>query len=177
MNNYVPKEIEELFLEHYREWCLISYSYIEDMEEAEDVVQDVMEKVLSKLENDAPILNLKSYIFIAIKNTSLKRLKKSKKLTKIIENDILVGSCEEDLIGIEQKASLMNALNALPDQSRRVFELCVLEGVKYDVAANTLNISTNTVKYHVKKGYKILKSILHNHYIFSFSPLFFTFFS
>ncbi|PKB15151.1 RNA polymerase sigma factor [Flavobacterium sp. 5] len=167
MNNCISKEIEDLFLTHYREWCLVSYSYVENMDEAEDIVQDVLEKVLCKLDDVNKILDIKSYIFVAIKNTSLKRLRKASKLTKMIESDIFIPSHEDGLIAFEKSAYILDALGSLPDQSKRVFELCVLEGLKYEVAADTLNISINTVKYHLKKGFKTLRVILHNQYFIS----------
>lgn len=165
INSFTSNTIETLFHTHYREWCLVAYSYLENMDEAEDAVQDVIEKVLSQLDASNEILNLKSYIFISIKNNSLKRLKKSKKITKMIETDIFEVSHEENLIDFEKSAYIFEMLGTLPDQSKRVFELCVLEGLKYEAAAATLNISINTVKYHLKKGYKTLRSILQDQYL------------
>jgi RNA polymerase sigma factor (sigma-70 family) len=166
MNSFNSNNIQDLFLKHYREWCLVSYSYIENMDEAEDIVQDVLEKILCQVDDSNKILNLKSYIFISIKNNSLKRLKKTKKQTKILENDIFEPSHEENLINSEKNVYVLEMLSTLPDQSKRVFELCVIEGLKYEETAETLNISINTVKYHLKKGYKTLRSVLHDHYLF-----------
>lgn len=166
MNSFASNNIEDLFQNHYREWCLVSYSYVENMDEAEDIVQDVLEKVLCQLDDSDKILNLKSYIFISIKNNSLKRLKKTRKLAKMIESDIFEVSHEENLISSEKNSYVLEMLGTLPDQSKRVFELCVIEGLKYEETAETLNISINTVKYHLKKGYKTLRSVLHDHYLF-----------
>lgn len=165
MKHLTSDTIEYLFHAHYREWCLVSYSYLEDMDEAEDVVQDVIEKVLGQLNESNEILNLKSYIFISVKNNSIKRLKKSKKSTVLLENDIFELSHEENLIGSEKSAFIFDMLNTLPDQSKRVFELCVMQGLKYEAAAETLDISINTVKYHLKKSYKTLRSVLQDQFI------------
>lgn len=164
-NSFTLNHIEKLFHIHYREWCLVAYSYLENMDEAEDLVQDVLEKVLCQLDTSKEILNLKSYIFISIKNNSLKRLKKSNKISKLIETHSIEVSYEENLIDLEKSAYIFEMLGTLPDQSKRVFELCVLEGLKYEAAAETLNISINTVKYHLKKGYKALRSLLHDQYL------------
>ena len=58
---------------------------------------------------------------------------------------------------MEDKLHLQKAISVLPEPSKKVFKLCVLEGQKYKVAADTLGISVNTVKYHVKKAYKTLR--------------------
>lgn len=168
MNSFTSYSIEDLFLNHYREWCLLAYSYLENMDEAEDIVQDVIEKILCQTDDSNKILNLKSYIFISIRNNSLKHLKKNKKLVKRIENDFFESSHEENLINTEKSAYILQMLGVLPEQCKRVFELSVLEGLKNEETAETLNISINTVKYHLKKGYKTLRSVLHDHYIFLF---------
>lgn len=175
MNTFTSNNIDGLFLNHYREWCLLSYSYIENMDEAEDIVQDVIEKVLCNLDDEKKILNLRSYIFIAVKNNTLKRLKKTRKLAKISESDFFVASHEENIIDFEQKAYILEALGTLPNQSKRVFELCVMQDLKYEAAAEALDISINTVKYHLKKGYKTLRSKLGNQYLFCFISVIYNF--
>ena len=55
---------------------------------------------------------------------------------------------------------LQQALDKLPQQCKNVFELCAIDGQKYDYAANHLGISKNTVKTQMKKAYKILRGNL-----------------
>jgi len=66
-----------MFLEHYQKWCLLSYGYLHDLDDAKDVVQTIFIKLLQIKEHKA-IDNLKSYINTAIRNESLKKLKASK---------------------------------------------------------------------------------------------------
>jgi len=58
-------------------------------------------------------------------------------------------------------------MSALPELSKAVFNLCVLEGEKYQNAADTLGISVNTIKYHLKKSYKMLRANIQNIYFLS----------
>ncbi len=158
-------QIEMMFMKHYKEWCLLSYSYLENISEAEDMVQDVFVKILNR-KVKTEILDLKSYISTAVRNTSLKKIQRSKKLETINEYCLadLEPSHEEFMINIEKANRLKASLNILPQQTRKVFELCVLEGAKYQGAADILGISINTVKFHLKKSYKILRSNLQNAY-------------
>ncbi|WP_303317861.1 sigma-70 family RNA polymerase sigma factor [Flavivirga abyssicola] len=158
-------QIEAMFMKHYKEWCLLSYSYMEDMSEAEDMVQDVFVKILNRKKN-TEILDLKSYISMAVRNTSLKKIQRTKKTEQIKDYNLfaLSPSHEEYLIDFENKAKISDALRILPEQSKRVFELCVLEGAKYQNAADVLGISINTVKFHLKKAYKILRFTLRKTY-------------
>ncbi len=162
----IKHQIESMFLKHYKEWCLLSYSYLENISEAEDMVQDVFVKVLNR-KTKTEILDLKNYISTAVRNTSLKKIQRSKKLETIKEYSLaaLEPSHEEFLIKLENTSHLEDALNVLPKQTKKVFEICVLEGVKYQSAADTLGISINTVKFHLKKAYKILRITLRNVYV------------
>jgi RNA polymerase sigma-70 factor (ECF subfamily) len=85
-------------------------------------------------------------------------------------------SYEQELIEKEGKLKVQNALNILPEQSKRVFELCVIEGLQYKNTADVLGISTNTVKYHLKKAFKILRHNLSGSYFFSLFVVITTFF-
>ncbi|TSE05699.1 RNA polymerase sigma factor [Aquimarina algiphila] len=157
-------EIEAMFLKHYQEWCLLSYSYIENMSEVEDMVQDVFVKILRRKPKNE-ILDLKNYISTAVKNNSLKRIKRNRKLEKLENSNVISSpSYEEYLIETETKIKVQKAMEVLPEQSKKVFQLCVLDGEKYQNAADSLGISINTVKFHLKKSFKILRLALRNTY-------------
>ncbi|NMH86878.1 RNA polymerase sigma factor [Flavivirga algicola] len=157
MSKKVQIKLEELFLNHYNEWCMLSYSYVKNISEAEEVVQDVCVNILLR-ENESDILNLKAYIGSSIRKRSINRLKQLKKTESLSEANIqLAPSFEEDLIKKEDKQYLINALESLPEPCKKVFILCVVEGQKYKNVAQTMGISVNTVKYHVKNAYKQLR--------------------
>lgn len=154
----IKDQIEALFLKHYKEWCLLSYSYLGDISASEDVVQDACIKILNrKKENE--IKDLKSYISVAIRNLSLKRIQSAKRF-KDLQEDRVVSTAlshEEFLIDEENRIRLQKAVDVLPVKSKKVFELCVLEGIKYKNTAEVLGISINTVKFHLKKSFKLLR--------------------
>ncbi len=157
MNKNIQTQLEALFLSHYDQWCMLSYSYTECIIEAEEVVQDVCANILLR-ENGTEILNLKAYISSAIRNRSIGRLKQLKKFETISDTNLQIApSFEEDLIKKEKKMSILNAVESLPEPCKKVFILCVIEGQKYKNVANTMGISVNTVKYHIKNAYKHLR--------------------
>lgn len=166
MKTNLHSELEKIFFKHYEEWCLVSYSYLKDRSEAEEIVQDICVKLL--LNNSKfKIRNLKSYITIAVKNNSIQRVKKRRKLVELSAlNTSFSSSVEEKLISMENMLFLKKAVESLPEPSKNVFNLCVLEGEKYQHVAETLGISVNTVKYHMKKSFKILRSSMQNTYSF-----------
>ncbi len=161
-------KIEQLFKKNYRVYCLLSYSYVSQWEIAEDIVQDVFVKVLTKKDNTV-LLNINAYVWRAIKNNSLKHISRTKKIESLDENCLTIPLEEEPLIQETNRTSILQeSINKLPLGCKSVFELCALDGHKYNSAANHLGISVNTVKTQMKKAYKILRHDLKNYYLLLF---------
>ncbi|HDZ15686.1 hypothetical protein LCGC14_1215590 [marine sediment metagenome] len=148
--------LEEMFLIHYQEWCLLSFSYLHNLDDAKDVVQNVVFKLLKKEDWDS-IRDIKNYISKAIRNESLKKIKQNQRTYSLKNHNTEVPSCEIELIQNEISETIFKELELLPEQNKRVFKLCVLDGITYDNAAIIMGITVNTVKYHLKKSFKILR--------------------
>lgn len=163
--NYQNK-IELVFKEHYREFCLLSYSYVGCMDQAQDIVQDVFLKILMK-GKVFNIVNLKAYVWKSIKNSSLKHMARTKKLLPLEEIRMVIVE-EDSSNNKELDFKIRNAMDKLPPQCKNVFELCVVDGHKYDSAADSLGVSVNTIKSQMKKAYRILRFNLADVYLFLF---------
>ena len=146
----IKERMETLFLKHYKEWCLLSFSYLGDIAAAEDVVQDACIKILNR-KKDNEIKDLKSYVSVAIRSSKrFKDFPEDREWASALSH-------EEYLIDEENRVRLQKAVNILPNKSKKVFELCVLEGIKYKNTAEVLGISIKTVKFHLKKSFKLLR--------------------
>lgn len=164
MQERVRKDIEIVFKAHYREFCLLSYSYVSCPSAAQDIVQDIFVGLLTK-NKEVEISNLKGYIYKAVKYASLKQVKHSRKRAPLNENTLVLAFPEEESRLAPSLASkLIPAVEQLPGRCKEVFELCALDGQKYKTAANSLGISVNTVKTQMKKAYRILRYDLRNTY-------------
>ncbi|MEO1010281.1 MAG: sigma-70 family RNA polymerase sigma factor, partial [Bacteroidota bacterium] len=133
------------------------FSYVKNRSEAEEIVQDACVKVLLSSER-LHIKDLKAYISTTVKNSALKKIRRDRQFTVLTNEDILEARSGEDSVLPQRISALKAAIAALPQPSRNVFELCVIQGYKYESAADTLGISKNTVKYHIKKAYKTLRN-------------------
>jgi len=130
------------------------------MDQAQDVVQDVFLGILTR-KDTSEILNLRGYIWNTVKNASLKSLERSKKMEPILKDVLALPHIVETEVEDRQLGQkLQQAMDKLPQQCKNVFELCAIEGQKYDYAASHLGISKNTVKTQMKKAYKILRGAL-----------------
>jgi RNA polymerase sigma-70 factor (ECF subfamily) len=86
-------------------------------------------------------------------------------LQKFYDNtSVTLPSYEEQLIALENDSKVRKAIEALPEQTKKALKFCVMDGLSYENAADSMEISVNTVKYHLKKAYKELRLKLRDTY-------------
>lgn len=108
--------------------------------------------------------DVKSYLYMMVKNGSVTALKKEQRNVKLDESfseeilDFDFNVLEEEVYSV-----LIEALNSLPEKCKEVFELSCLEGMKYKDIAEQLNISVNTVKSQRARAIELLKEKLKYH--------------
>ena len=77
---------------------------------------------------------------------------------------------KEDPVRTELKQKIEEALQMLPPECRKVFELCKMEGLKYYEVADKLQISPKTVENQMGKALKSLRQQL-SRYLFPITLL------
>ncbi|RXG22300.1 RNA polymerase sigma factor (sigma-70 family) [Leeuwenhoekiella polynyae] len=100
-----------------------------------------------------------------VRNDAYRIVNKEKE--KIALHEELTPDSDEDfddkILEEEVYAILIEQLNQLPEGCKEIFELSVIEGLKYKEIASRLNISVNTVKSQRTRAIKLLKEKLKNH--------------
>ncbi|MEQ7798950.1 RNA polymerase sigma-70 factor [Pedobacter sp. ASV1-7] len=155
------QQFEKLFREHYQTLCYYSNIVIKDMEAAEDVVQDVFVKCWAAIQADTLEIQQEHYLYRSVKNAALNYVKAQKVRQNYADN---YGSTHteadggrDSLVAAETRQRIMDAIDQLPAQCRKVFLLCVLEDKSYKEAAAQLDISINTVKTQMTKAFSTLR--------------------
>jgi RNA polymerase sigma-70 factor (ECF subfamily) len=154
--------IKHLFDEHFHHLLLFSFHFINDYDQAEDIVQDVFVKVWQNFDQLRQIENLKAYLFKAVKNSSLNYLKHLKVKQKLNNNsDDLHSSFEKspEECNTDEETSnrIHKAVNKLPDHWREAFVLSKYDNLKYHEIAREMNISQKTVEKYISKSLKFLR--------------------
>lgn len=123
--------------------------------DAEEIVQDIFLKVWCNRNQLLNVENFGGYLNRLVRNHAFNLLRHEAVVSKV-KTEIGLNSSSNDL-GTQQaldyketKELLDNVVSRLPEQQRRVYALCHLEGLKYDEVAAQLNISPDTVHYHMK---------------------------
>ncbi|GAA3959526.1 RNA polymerase sigma factor [Mucilaginibacter dorajii] len=129
---------------------------------AEDVIHDVFLKLWEIREQLKPEFGIVGYLYKISRNQVFKLIKKisteaelRSKVIGIIEEQCI--EAEANLQWNEYAQLLGGAIDQLPPQCKKVFNLCRQEGKTYDEAAQILGISKHTVKEHMMTAMKNIK--------------------
>lgn len=142
------------------ELLLFAVSFIRNREVAEEVVSDVFVRIWQNKSELETIKNLRSYLFISVKNGCLSHLRKSGK-EKIISIDeysdfhfIPVEGPENNMIEQETLDQIYNVIEKLPPKCKMAFTLAKINGLKYKEIADVMGVSEKTVNNHLVSAIK-----------------------
>lgn len=133
---------------------------------SEEIVQEVFLKIWTGRSSLRDINYFPSYLYTITRNHTFNVLKKIATEQRALSllsrelSEIDTSSEEEGTHYQEQYNIFVKALEKLPPQQRLVYCLCHQEGLKYEEAAQRLNISRLTVKTHMQKALRSLKAHL-----------------
>ncbi|WP_339864273.1 RNA polymerase sigma-70 factor [uncultured Algoriphagus sp.] len=175
LSRIVEKNDEKAFSEffdHYHTRLInLSLLFLPRYDLAEDVVSEVLLKLLQKKESLLEIRNFEGYLFKMVKNKSLNHLKsKAEELGNIqIDdiNDYLLperNDPEKTLINTNLGQLLDRVIQALPPKRRLVFKMVKDENMSHKEVAEILEISERTVEVHLKLAIKDLRVSLKEYY-------------
>jgi RNA polymerase sigma-70 factor (ECF subfamily) len=130
-------------------------------EDAEDVIQDTFIKVFNSLGSFRKDSTLGAWIKRIAINSALNFLKKEKRTQTVQLDERFNESPEEDVevTSISMKR-IHNAIKSLPDGSRAVLTLFLLEGYQHKEIASILDITESTSKTQYRRGKQLLKERL-----------------
>lgn len=156
---------ETIFRTYYERLCNYANTILNDMDEAEEIVQGAFLTVWEKHDTLEIHTSVKSYLYRAVHNSCLNRVKHykvRKTYGDSVKNqaELLHDDASQDFIGSELDAIVANAIDSLPDQCKLVFKLSRFENLTYAEIAEQLGISIKTVENHMVKALKVLREKL-----------------
>jgi RNA polymerase sigma-70 factor (ECF subfamily) len=156
---------ETIFRTYYERLCNYANTILNDMDEAEEMVQGAFLTVWEKHDTLEIHTSVKSYLYRAVHNSCLNRVKHykvRKTYGDSVKNqaELLHDDASRDLIGSELDGIVANAIDSLPDQCKLVFKLSRFENLTYAEIAEQLGISVKTVENHMVKALKVLREKL-----------------
>ena len=153
-----------IFDKYYDFLCMVADSYLRDECISETIVGDIIYNLWEIKDNIDIKYSLRSYLVRSVKNRCINYLQQEYIQREISINQYEDKAAIEELFFIENKHPLESLLeqelenkinsiiNELSPECRAVFKMSRFDGMKYEEIASELNISVNTVKYHMKNA-------------------------
>lgn len=155
--------LELLFRHFYKPLVFYALKFLENKEEAEDVVQDVFVKFWEEKRFYAIENYLRSYLYQSVRNRCLNLIEARKGITVCITDETKQIAEVEYLDETEWNVRIdriYQAIDRLPERTREVFLKIVLEEKQYKEVAEEFQISVNTVKTLLARGLATLRKEL-----------------
>jgi RNA polymerase sigma-70 factor (ECF subfamily) len=157
-----PDALKSLLKQYYNTLCLFAERLVNTKPAAEDIVGESFIKLWNKRGDFESTQNIKAFLYITVRNACLNYLKQTKReLLNQKQLAYLSGEKEEfvlnAMIRAEVVREIMNEIENLPEQCRKVLKLAYLEGLQNKEVAKVLNISVHTVKNQKARAIQLMK--------------------
>lgn len=143
---------KQLFLLLFPSLCGLAHSITRSRELAEEISSDIFISLWANRANIKKIDNLKLYLFIAVRNQSVKALNKEKKKNTHVsfdgsEIDFVsdYATPEESTEVNELHGKIQQAIRELPARCQLIFKLAKEDKLRHKEISNLLNISIKTI--------------------------------
>ena len=135
-----------------------------DRQHADDLVQDCLERALSRWHRRRAEGDLRGWLYTILYNGFLSELSRQKRRGV---HDALTLVSETELPAVEggqnsalEHRDLLRAFAALPQEQRSVLFLIGVEGLSYEEAARVLSVPIGTVMSRLSRGRERLRHLL-----------------
>jgi RNA polymerase sigma-70 factor (ECF subfamily) len=135
---------------------------LQNVQEAEDVIQDVMAGVWVKREEWGQWKSLEAYCMAATRNQCIDRIRKQQ-YRREKEKTIPTSAAQdpfEKMMSKEMTGRIRQVMAALPENQQLVMHLREVEGFSYNEIAEVLNISLEQVKVNLFRGRHAVKNTI-----------------
>lgn len=160
---------EAAFTAIYNRYWAIMYNHgchmLKDTDAAMDLVQDVFMDLWQKGNEVAVHASLKAYLYGAVRYKTMDTLRKSQVRDKYVQSMIAFSVQGEystdDAVNLHELVQRLEAaLDQMPAQMRKIFELSRMEGQTPNEIADQLGLSVSAVHKTLSRAVRLLRSKL-----------------
>lgn len=155
---------EEIYNRYWYKLLGVAYHETGTREEAEELVQDLFERVWHK-RRESIIRHLSAYLVVSIKHLAINYVKSQITQRKFQEylvfNEIKQSYATDESVQFADLSKAVDeAMKKLPEKSVEIFKMSRFENQSVKAIAQQLNLSEKAVEYHITKSLKVLKEQL-----------------
>lgn len=151
-------EFNRIVLPHSHKIFAVAYRFMQQAEEAEDVVQDIFIKLWQKREELPPGDRLLPFILVMTRNLCIDRLRTRHDTERDdkIPDDISTSNPVEEKDRLQQ---MMKLIALLPESQREVLKLRVFRELSTEEISIKLNLSEQNVRQLLSRARRQLKEL------------------
>lgn len=156
----------DLFLQELERWSPNLRRYARaltrSVEQADDLVQDCLERAISRRHLWKASGNTRAWLFTIMHNIHANDSRKRDSRPQSVPIDDQDGSHHRPPAQLSRVAGLelAAALEALPEEQRQVILLVALEGMSYAEVAETVGVAQGTVMSRLSRGRERLRRLM-----------------
>lgn len=152
--------LELLYDLYYNKMYGIAFSIVKDEMKSEDIIHNVMYKLLKIDKSKFPIEYENTWLYSVIKNEALMTLRKENRIVNIDEIEEILATHDktiEEYVAMDEFYSMIKSLN---DEKKQIVTLKVLGDFTYKEIAEMLNKPVGTIQWLYNTSIKKLRFIL-----------------
>ena len=141
-----------------------AFRLLQNVQEAEDAVQDVMAGIWAKRDQWGEWKSIEAYCMKATRNNCLDRMRKRRILAVQEEKAGQVSSPERDpyekMMDKQMIQRIRQCMDVLPENQQQVVRLREMEGFSYNEIAEVLDMTLDQVKINLFRGRNAIKKLI-----------------
>lgn len=142
-----------------------AYSLAGSLDEADDLVQAVCERALTRLDQYQPGTRLDSWLFRIVQTTWIDRVRATRRRNHVddptaVEIVAFDARTHERVEARDALSLVRDEIGRLPEEQRVVLALVAIDGMSYQEAANVLEIPIGTVMSRLSRARRRLANVI-----------------
>ena len=151
-------DIEQIYTEYRDRVMGYIYARLRSRADAEDLCQDVFEKINMKLESfDSGKASISTWIYSITRNSVIDFYRRSHPHEEIDENMAQDGAVDDNLLNDETLEELAEALEKLPAELREIVVLRYYDGIPLTEIAKKMGMSYGMVKLRHNSALELIR--------------------
>lgn len=151
-------DIEQIYTEYRDRVMGYIYARLRSRADAEDLCQDVFEKVNMKLDSfDSGKASISTWIYSITRNSVIDFYRRSHPHEEIDENMAQDGAVDDNLLNDETLEELAEALEKLPAELREIVVLRYYDGIPLTEIAKKMNMSYGMIKLRHNSALELIR--------------------
>ncbi len=153
------KGLDKLFKLYHRKLYGISYSILKNKDDAEEVLQIVLMKLIKMDSELLPNENEWTWIYSVMKNASINYIRKNKS-TYDIDDMYYISSDDNNIENVLDKDRFNRIISCLKEDEKEIVSLKIISDFSFAEISDIVNMPEGTVKWKYYKSLNTVKSMI-----------------